>query len=75
MLLADVVVAGLAIAAAVAVLFGALGAAAAVGFIRASLRSRGAWNVTVGCLATLGLVVSLVLLWWGVSFWLPFIFR
>lgn len=75
MLLADVVVAGLAIVAAVAVILGGLGVAAALGFIRAFVRSRSKWNVPGGCLATLGLVVATLLLFWGLSFWWPFVFR
>ena len=73
-ILADVVVAGLGIGALAAIVFGALGAAAAVGFMRAALRSHGGFNALSGCLATIGLVIALILLWWGVSFWWPLIF-
>lgn len=72
--LADVVVVGLGIAAVVAIILGGLGAAASIGFIRTALRSRGGVNAIVACLASAGLGVSLLLLWWGISFWWPFIF-
>jgi hypothetical protein len=75
LLLADIVVAGLGIAAVAAIAFGSLGAAAGVAFIRAALRSRGGFSAISGCLATGGLVIALVLLWWGCSFWWPFVFR
>jgi hypothetical protein len=75
LLLADVVVAGLGIVAVGAIIFGAVGALAAVGFIRATLRSRGVFNAISGCLAGVGLVVALILLWWGVFFWWQLIVR
>lgn len=74
LVLADAVVAGIGIIAAVAIAFGVSGVTASLGFIWAAFRSRSRFAVVTVSLATVGMGVSLLFLWWGASFWWLFFF-